>query len=206
MLHAMRDAAITGSTISAAISRMPTTRIESAIVTAASATVSEFSADDREPGDACAFLVHDDGDERPVEQRDHCQRAGAERGDHGEVAARHRQDRAEEELEEVHVQRARRRHEHDAARDAGVEDQRERLVTRSSAPGADPFDRQAAGDRDDERREHERQVEQVAERDAGERDVADPVADEAEPALHEEEADRRREQVRRRCPRRTRAA
>ena len=49
MLQAIRDAAITGSTISAAISRIPTMRIDSAIVTAASATVSEFSADTGSP-------------------------------------------------------------------------------------------------------------------------------------------------------------
>ena len=158
MLQAIRDAAITGSTISAAISRIPTMRIETAIVTAASATVERVQRGDREPCDTCALLVDDDRDERPVEQRDHGERAGAERGDHGEVAAGHGEDRAEEELEEVHVERARGRHEHDAARDPRVEDQRERLVARGSAPGADPLDRQAAGDRDDERRQHERQV------------------------------------------------
>ena len=43
MLHAMRDAAITGRTINAAISKIPTTRIDTAIVTAASAAVSAFS-------------------------------------------------------------------------------------------------------------------------------------------------------------------
>ena len=43
MLQATRPAAITGSTISAAISRIPTTRMESAIVTAASAAVSALS-------------------------------------------------------------------------------------------------------------------------------------------------------------------
>ena len=37
MLHATRPAALTGRTISAATRRIPTTRIESAIVTAASA-------------------------------------------------------------------------------------------------------------------------------------------------------------------------
>ena len=43
MLHAIRAAALTGSTISAATKRIPTTRIESATVTAvrvASATLS----------------------------------------------------------------------------------------------------------------------------------------------------------------------
>jgi hypothetical protein len=42
-LQATRAAAMTGRTISAAISRIPTTRIESAIVTAASAAVSALS-------------------------------------------------------------------------------------------------------------------------------------------------------------------
>jgi hypothetical protein len=42
-LQPMRPAAITGSTISAAIKRIPTMRIETAIVTAASAAVSVFS-------------------------------------------------------------------------------------------------------------------------------------------------------------------
>ena len=43
MLHAMRPAALTGSTISAATSRIPTTRIESATVTAASAASATLS-------------------------------------------------------------------------------------------------------------------------------------------------------------------
>ena len=43
MLHAIRPAALTGSTISAATSRIPTTRIESATVTAASAARATLS-------------------------------------------------------------------------------------------------------------------------------------------------------------------
>ena len=42
-LHAIRCAAITGSTISAAIRRMPTMRIEIAIVSAASTEMTAFS-------------------------------------------------------------------------------------------------------------------------------------------------------------------
>src|SRR2546423_358487 len=52
MLHATRVAAMTGRTISAAISRMPTTRIESAIVTAASAAVSALSGATAKPAKA----------------------------------------------------------------------------------------------------------------------------------------------------------
>ena len=194
MLHAMRAAAMTGRTISAAISRMPTTRIESAIVTAASAAVSALRAATGSPATRAPSSSTTTATSGAVEQRDQRERGGAERRDHDEVGARHRQDRAEQELEEVDVERARGRHEHDAARDPRVEDERERLVARRPAPGAQSLDRERAGDGDDERRQHERQVEQVADRDAGEGDVADPVADQAQPALHEEEADGRREQ------------
>ena len=47
----------------------------------------------------------------------------------------------------------------------------------------------------DQRGQHRREPEQVAGRDAGERDVADPVSDQAELPLDEEEADRGREQA-----------
>ena len=120
--------------------------------------------------------------------------------------ARHGEDRAEEVLEEVDVQRAGLRDEHDAERDAGVEDERERLVAGRSAPRAEELDRDPAEHGDDERGEDGRDVEQDPGGDAGERDVADAVPDERLPSLDEEEA-RRPERARRRSrPRRARGA
>ena len=65
-----RPAAVTGSTISAAISRIPTIRIESAIVTPARPASDDVQRADGQAGDACALLVERDGDERAVEQGD----------------------------------------------------------------------------------------------------------------------------------------
>ena len=76
----------------------------------------------------------------------------------------------------------------------GVEDERERLVAGCAAAGAQPLDRQRADHGCDERRQHRRDAEQVAERDAGERDVPEAVADQRGLPLDEEEADGRREQ------------
>ena len=112
-----------------------------------------------------------------------------------EVVARHGEDRAEEELEEVDVERAGLRDEHDACGDAGVEDERERLVARRSAAGAQPLDRERADHRRDERGQHRRDAEQVPERDPRERDVAEAVADQRRLPLDEEEPDGRREQA-----------
>ena len=56
------------------------------------------------------------------------ERARTEPEHRPQVVARHRQDRAEEELEEIHVERPRARDEHDTRSDARVEDEREREV------------------------------------------------------------------------------
>ena len=65
MLQATRLAAMTGSTISAAISRMPTIRIESATVSAASTARTTLSSADRHTGDPRALLVeHGCGERR----------------------------------------------------------------------------------------------------------------------------------------------
>ena len=98
-----------------------------------------------------------------------------------------------EKREEARVQRTGRRDEHDAGRDTRVEEQRERLVADGLAPRAQPLDGDGAEDGRHEGRTDRRDAEQVAERYSGEGDVADAVADEAHPALDEEEADRRRE-------------
>ena len=105
----------------------------------------------------------------------------------------HREDRAEEEGEQARIERPGGRDQHDARRDPGVEKQREGLVAGRLAACAEPLDRDSAEHRRHERRADRRDVEQVAERDAGEGDMADAVPDQAHPALHEEEAHRRRE-------------
>ena len=135
-LHAIRCAAITGSTISAAIRRMPTIRIESAIVSAASIVDRRRSA----AAPAAPTRAPTPRRARPrAAPRSSTAITASEPSpsdrDHDEVAARHRQDRAEEVLEEVHVERAGRRDEHDARRDPGVEDDRERLVAGRAACG-----------------------------------------------------------------------
>ena len=193
MLHAIRPAALTGSTMSAATRRIPTTRIESATVTAASAATTMFSASDRHPGDPRALLVDDRAREGSIQERDHGEAGSAERGDHHEVATRHGEDRAEEVLEQVHVQLTRGRHEDDTERDTRVEDERERLVTRSAAARAEQLDRDAAEHRRDERGQDRRDAEEDARRDARKGDVSDPVSDERLAALHEEEAHGRRQ-------------
>ena len=71
MLQATRPAAMTGRTMSAAMSRIPTIRIETPIVTPARPATTTFSRADRHPGDARSLLVEDDPGERAVEQRDH---------------------------------------------------------------------------------------------------------------------------------------
>ena len=87
MLQATRVAAITGSTISAAISRIPTIRIETATVSAASTASDDVEARDRHAGDARALLVEHDADEAAVEERDRREPADPERGDEREVGA-----------------------------------------------------------------------------------------------------------------------
>ena len=195
MLRAIRVAAITGSTISAAIRRMPTIRIETATVVAASTARTTFRNATGTPGDARALLVERDRGERAVEERDRRQPADPQGRDECEVGAGRRQDRAEEKAEEVDVERAGHRDQDDAGRDARVEDERERLVAGRVLAGAQPLDRTGSADRGDQRGQHRRQPEQVPGGDSREGDVADPVADQAELALDEEEADRRREQA-----------
>ena len=112
----------------------------------------------------------------------------AERDDDPEVVPRHGEDRAEEELEQPDVEAAGARDEHHPERDSGVEDERERLVARGAAPGTKPFDREGAHDGEQERRQDRRDAEQVARRDARERNVSQAVAHERLPPLDEEEA------------------
>jgi hypothetical protein len=101
-LKATRVAAITGSTIRAAISRRPTIRIESATVSAASAATTMLSAPvgtpaTRAPSSSRTVAAS------PVEQGDRGQAGAAERGDEHEVVAGDGEDRAEEESTQVDV-------------------------------------------------------------------------------------------------------
>ena len=206
MLRAIRPAAITGSTIRAATSRTPTIRIDSATVVAASTATRHVEPVDRKSLHARALLVERHARESPVRERDRTERERAERGDDGEIAARDGEDRAEQVLEQVDVERAGARDEHDTERDPRVEDEGERLVTGRATLRAQPLDRDRAEDRGDECCEHRRHVEQIAGSDAREGDVTDAVADERLPALDEEEADGRARARRRRRRPRTRAA
>ena len=96
-----------GSTISAAISRIPTMRIEIATVSAASTATVDVHQPDPDAGDAAALLVEHRADEPAIEDRDRGERAEPEDEHDPEIAPRDGQDRAEEELEEVDVERGR---------------------------------------------------------------------------------------------------
>ena len=149
----------------------------------------------RHARDAAALLVEHRGDEAAEQDGDRRERAEPEHEHRPEIVARDGEDRAEQELEEVDVEGARARDEHDPRGDAGVEDERQRLVARGAAPRAQPLDRERPDDRGDERGQHGRDPEQVAERDSGEGDVPEAVADQRRLALDEEEADGRGEQA-----------
>ena len=154
MLQATRPEAITGSTMSAAMRRMPTICIESPIVRPASPATSTFSARHRDAGDAA----------RPPRRRPRRRapgRGGAIAASPArprtatttQVLARDGEDRAEEEREEVDVEGARRGREHDARREARVEEERERLVADRLVARAQPLDADRAGHRGHERRQ-----------------------------------------------------
>ncbi len=152
-----------------------------------------LSAADRHAGDTCAFLVDHDPGERSIEDGHDAEPDSAERRDERQIRARDGQDRAEEVLEEIDVQRTSGRDENHPERDARVEDERKGLITCGPAARAQQLDRDAAHDCEDERGEDRRHVEQDPRRDAGERDMSDAVARQRLPALHEEEPDSRRQ-------------
>ena len=120
--------------MSAAISRIPTIRMEIPTVSAARTATTVLRSATGAPGDATSLLVQHDRDEPAIEERDRGERKAAEHEHDPEVAARDGQDRAEEELEEADVEPVRARDQHDAEGDAGVEDERERLIAARPAP------------------------------------------------------------------------
>ena len=67
-----------------------------------------FSSRDRNARHPGALLVEDDACERPVEKPDHRQAADAQREDHPEIRPGNREDRAEQECEQVDTEAARR--------------------------------------------------------------------------------------------------
>ena len=142
MLQAIRVAAITGSTISAAIRRMPTIRIETATVVAASTVEDDVQERDRHARDARALLVERDRGERAVEQRDRRQPADprAPRRARGRCAVvvriepKRKPKRSTLSAPAIEIRTTPRR-------DARVEDERERLVAGRVLPGAQPLDR-----------------------------------------------------------------
>ena len=75
-----------------------------------------------------------EGEERAPGEHERRHDEHAEHDDHAHVVPRDREDRAEEELEEPHVQAVRARDQHDTERDPRVEDERQRLVARGPAP------------------------------------------------------------------------
>ena len=143
MLRATRVAAITGSTISAAISRIPTIRIETATVVAASTASTTL----RKATGTPATRAPSSSSATPASARYRsaivAEPGDPQRRDEREVGAGRRQDRAEEEAEEVDVERAGHRDQDDAGGDARVEDERERLVAGGVLPRAQPLDRAA---------------------------------------------------------------
>ena len=151
MLHASRIPAETGSTISAAISRMPDDPHRERDGDGGERGNRNVERGDGNAGHAGSFLVEHDGAQRPVEEREHGEARNAEDRDDDHVLARDSQDRAEEILKEVDVERAGERDEHDAARDPGVEDERQRLVTGRMPLSPQPLDRHAADHRGDQR-------------------------------------------------------
>ena len=195
MLHAILPAALTGRTMSAATSRIPTTRIESATVTAASAAENDVERADRDAGDARALLVDDDAGERvgtaAATVASPTAPSAAMTTRSARVTVRIEPNRYWKRFD---VHRSGRRDEHDPEGDARIEDERKRLVAGRSAARPQELDersppRTAATSAVSDGRD----VEQDARRDAGECDMADPVSDERLPPLDEEEADRRRE-------------
>ena len=94
---------------------MPTIRIETATVVAASTASDDVEEGDRNARDARALLVERDSGERAVEQSDRREPGDPQCGDQREVGAGRRQDRAEEEAEEVDVERAGHRDQDDAS-------------------------------------------------------------------------------------------
>ena len=79
-----------------------------------------------------------------------------------------------------------------AAGEAAVEEQGQRDVAVGVAALADHLDQHGAEDRDDDGRPGRGGAGEQAERDTGDGDVADAVAEQGEPALDEEGADRGR--------------
>ncbi len=143
--------------------------------------------------DPASLLVEDDADQAAIEKRDRRQRHAPEREHHPQVVAGHREDRSEEVLEQAYVESVRARDEHDAERDPGVEDDRQRLITGRAAARAEPFDRERSHHGEAERGEDRRHAEQVPGGDSRERDVPETVAHQRLSPLDEEEADRGRE-------------
>ena len=146
MLHAIRPAALTGRTMSAATSRIPTTRIDRATVTAASAATTMLSAPIGTPATRAPSSSMTTAGERAIEDGDDGEPDSAERPDERQIRARDGEDRAEEVLEEIDVQRTRGRDENDPERDARVEDERKGLVTCRPAARAQQLDRDASDD------------------------------------------------------------
>ena len=103
-------------------------------------------------------------------------------------------DRAEEVLLEPRRALAGQAGEQHAAGDAAVEQQRQRDVAVGVAALADHLDQHRAEDRDDHGGPGRRGAGQQPEGDAGDGDVADAVAHQGQPALHQVGADRRRGQ------------
>ena len=194
-LRATRLAAITGSTISAAIRRMPDDPHRHGHGERGQDGDDDVESRHRHACDAAALLVEHRRDEAAEQYGDRRERAEPEHEHRPEVVARDREDRAEQELEQVDVESTRTRDENDARGDAGVEDERESLVARGAAPRPEPLDRERPHDRGNEGGQHGRDAEQVAERDSREGDVPEAVADQRCLALDEEESDGRGEQA-----------
>ena len=87
--------------------------------------------------------------------------------------------------------------EHHAAGDAAVEQHGQRDVAAGAAAGPDQLDGDRADDGRDQRRQHRAVPVSTPTADAGQGDVAHAVADQGQPALHQEDADQRARRCRR---------
>src|ERR687897_1792896 len=150
---------------------------------------------DPQPGDPCVVFVLADREElrlQPDAESEDDRRQG---DDHPQIGDRHGRDRAEQ----VRVQRGRRAPgepgQQDTTGDAAVEEHRESDVGGRAAARPDELDGHRADRCSRDGRPHRRPSGEQAERDAGQRDMADPVTHQREPALHQVGPDRGRREA-----------
>jgi hypothetical protein len=146
-------------------------------------------------GGAGVLLVVGRGEQLAGERERQRDDGRTQRSEDDEVALSRRGDRTEEVGIEVRRSAALGlAHEHDAPGDPAVEEDRERDVAAGAAARADELDRHRPDQGGDQRRGDRRPAGEQPHGDTGQRDVAQPVADQCETALDDVEPDHRRGQ------------